>query len=154
MCRVNGAPWCATYITSGTLRTVCLKCYALHTRNTLLPRQRSRHFADNIFDFIFLSQNVAFLFKFYWSLFLLLRLKISHHWFSLPKCHLHLDYGDIREYVVSQPWPKMRNQNFYCWKMPLCCPRVKNRVIINIRSRDLIVLHLAIILVSHHGMCH
>ena len=40
----------------------------LHSLDTLRPRQYGRHFADDIFNWIFLKENVWFLLKFHWGL--------------------------------------------------------------------------------------
>ena len=49
--------------------------------NTLWPRQDDCHFADDIFKFIFLSENVWVSLKIHWSLFLRFELTMFHHRF-------------------------------------------------------------------------
>ena len=48
----------------------------------LIPKQKSCHFADDIFTFIFLKWNVSSLWKFHRGLFTMAQWTINHHWFK------------------------------------------------------------------------
>ena len=56
---------------------ISLKAYV----NTLRPRRNRRHFADDIFKFIFLHEMHEFWLKFHWSVFLRVQFTIFQHWF-------------------------------------------------------------------------
>ena len=54
--------WLSNYIRNNTVDAItywCLWCLILHTSsNTLRPRHNGRHFADDIFKWIFLNENI------------------------------------------------------------------------------------------------
>ena len=45
------------------------------------PGQNDRHFADDIFKYVFMNEKVLFRFEFHWSLFTRVQLTIFQHWF-------------------------------------------------------------------------
>ena len=61
-----------------SLRNVQVQCTLLHSS---LPKQNSRHFANDIFRCISVNENLVFWFKFHRSLFPRVHLTIRQHWF-------------------------------------------------------------------------
>ena len=53
----------------------------IYPYNILRPRPNGRHFADDIFKYIFLNENFWIPVKFHWNLFLRVQLTSFQHWF-------------------------------------------------------------------------
>ena len=68
--------------------------------NSSLPERNGCHFADTIFNCIFMNEKCCISIWIYWSLFLRAQLTVSQHWFRL-----WLGAEQATSHYLNQRWP-------------------------------------------------
>ena len=57
-----------------------IHCIPKSRSNSSSPGRNGRHFADGIYESIFMNENLVLWFEFHWGLFLKIQLTVSQHW--------------------------------------------------------------------------